>query len=278
MVEPGVAPFTPPIPARYRLRFLLQEFDLCQGSTTVGRGAECHVTLTDALVSRCHARIDVIGELAVLYDLGSRNGVKVNGRTIRQPTGLRDRDRLRLGLQELVFCNVSATRPPAARTTGFLRHCGLCEVPYPREAAACPKCGDAGGRDEETSPDQFCTEAQGSTELEPFLSVLEAAVAQHRFDDADQLLKHLARKVDESVGKGERTDPALLSRLADCAAHTSLALADARWSLWLTLVYCRLSLPMPSSVCALVAKCSVDLTARSDSPARDACTLPVAAD
>lgn len=46
----------------------------------IGRGVDCHVVLTDASVSRVHARVerDAEGRL-VLRDLGSRNGVRVAG-------------------------------------------------------------------------------------------------------------------------------------------------------------------------------------------------------
>ena len=65
--------------ARYRLRFLLQEFDLPRGATLIGRSSDCHVTIEDPLVSRQHARIVIDGDDATLQDLGSRNGVKLNG-------------------------------------------------------------------------------------------------------------------------------------------------------------------------------------------------------
>src|SRR5436853_6009735 len=80
--------------ARYRLRFLLQEFDLPRGATILRRSSDCHVTIEDPLVSRHHARIVLEGDRAVLYDLNSRNGVKVNGQAIKEPTELTDSDRL----------------------------------------------------------------------------------------------------------------------------------------------------------------------------------------
>ena len=64
---------------RFRLRFLLQEIDLPQGDTLIGRSANCQVTLDDPLVSREHARIRIAGASATLEDLGSRNGTTVGG-------------------------------------------------------------------------------------------------------------------------------------------------------------------------------------------------------
>jgi pSer/pThr/pTyr-binding forkhead associated (FHA) protein len=65
--------------ARYRLRFVLQEFDLPRGATIIGRSLECHLTIDDPLVSRQHARITVGDDGAQIEDVGSRNGVRVNG-------------------------------------------------------------------------------------------------------------------------------------------------------------------------------------------------------
>jgi hypothetical protein len=53
-------------PARYRLRFLLQEFDLPAGQTLIGRGDDCHITVFDPAISRRHARIFVDDQHALL--------------------------------------------------------------------------------------------------------------------------------------------------------------------------------------------------------------------
>ncbi len=37
---------------RFRLRFMLQEFELAPGDTLIGRSEECHITLFDPLISR----------------------------------------------------------------------------------------------------------------------------------------------------------------------------------------------------------------------------------
>src|SRR3954469_23152323 len=90
--------------ARFRLRFLLQEIDLPQGDTVIGRSATCQVTIEDPLVSREHARIRIAGDRATIEDLGSRNGVQVAGVAIAGLHSLRDGERVRIGTQEMVFC------------------------------------------------------------------------------------------------------------------------------------------------------------------------------
>jgi pSer/pThr/pTyr-binding forkhead associated (FHA) protein len=87
--------------ARFRLRFLLQEFDLAGPEVVIGRSPDCHITIEDPLVSRNHAKITISGEEAHVADLGSRNGVRINGRHIQGEALLKDGDRVRLGTQEL---------------------------------------------------------------------------------------------------------------------------------------------------------------------------------
>ncbi|MCU1678566.1 MAG: domain containing protein [Frankiales bacterium] len=55
-----------------------KEFPLVRGTSIIGREASCEVRLTDSLVSRQHARINVTDTVEVI-DLGSSNGVVVGG-------------------------------------------------------------------------------------------------------------------------------------------------------------------------------------------------------
>lgn len=69
-----------------------ERWPLDPGSTTIGRSAGCDIVLGDREVSRRHAAIRQDGERWVLVDLDSRNGVRLNGRTLDRPTRLRDGD------------------------------------------------------------------------------------------------------------------------------------------------------------------------------------------
>ena len=65
---------------------------------TIGRSRECDIVLGDSNVSRKHARIAVspAGDWTI-EDLGSTNGVQVNGARATGPAVLRPGDRLDLG-------------------------------------------------------------------------------------------------------------------------------------------------------------------------------------
>lgn len=240
--------------ARYRLRFLLQEFDLPRGATILGRSSDCHVTIEDPLVSRHHARIVLDGDRAVLHDLNSRNGVKVNGVAIKEPTELKDGDRLRIGTQELVFCRVEAAPNASAKPTGFLRHCARCRMPYPQEAGACPNCGATEALDEETLSGQFGAAAQAIWSVQLFVEVLERALSLGRFEDVNRILRRATVQVEERLVRGDSIDGGQLAKLAVGAARSSLALGEATWGLWVAQVYRRVPLVVPEDVVARLAE------------------------
>jgi pSer/pThr/pTyr-binding forkhead associated (FHA) protein len=85
------------------------------GALVVGRGRDADLVLADELVSRHHARVSPHGSVAVVEDLGSRNGTFVNGEAIHGPTRLAPGDQLQLGvtLVELRSARQIAERPSA---------------------------------------------------------------------------------------------------------------------------------------------------------------------
>jgi pSer/pThr/pTyr-binding forkhead associated (FHA) protein len=68
----------------------------------IGRSRECDIQITDPNVSRHHAELRREGAAFWLVDLGSTNGVDVNGRR-QHRTKLADGDRLTFGTTEAVF-------------------------------------------------------------------------------------------------------------------------------------------------------------------------------
>ena len=82
-------------------------FELQPGDYTIGRSPEYPIVIFDSSISRIHARLRVaeLGNITI-EDLGSRNGVDVNGKLTRFGP-LRLNDRLRLGA---VPCLLTAER------------------------------------------------------------------------------------------------------------------------------------------------------------------------
>jgi pSer/pThr/pTyr-binding forkhead associated (FHA) protein len=74
-----------------------------EAGATLGRSRDCDVVLADPNVSRRHAELRPSGGAWVISDLGSTNGVKVNGRRIDHPAALNPGDRIELGTAALTF-------------------------------------------------------------------------------------------------------------------------------------------------------------------------------
>lgn len=73
------------------------------GGALVGRSRDCDIVLDDSNVSRRHAEISPSGRGWVIKDLGSTNGVRVNGRTVDGPHPLEGGDRVELGTVDVRF-------------------------------------------------------------------------------------------------------------------------------------------------------------------------------
>ena len=98
-------PLQAPHPQRGTARLRIDGRTTIVGSAgaVIGRSRECDVVLDDANVSRRHAELRPSGGSWIVVDLGSTNGVKVNGRPISGPQSLRSGDTLVLGSSSLIF-------------------------------------------------------------------------------------------------------------------------------------------------------------------------------
>jgi hypothetical protein len=223
--------------ARYRLRFLLQEFDLPRGVTVIGRSLDCNLTIEDPLVSRQHARIAIDDEGGVLEDMGSRNGVRVNGIAVHGPTRLRDGDRVRIGTQDFVFTRVDPAGRAHSKTTGVLRLCANCRLPYPREMVACPNCEATEQTDEETLSGSFGGDNQTAWSVALLVEAIERALTLGRITDAERIVRRATAQVEELVSAGGTVDPKALAALSAQAVATTLATNEPTWGLWIFDIY-----------------------------------------
>jgi len=240
--------------ARYRLRFLLQEFDLPRGLTVIGRSLDCNLTIEDPLVSRQHARIEVDDEGGKVEDMGSRNGVRVNGVQIRGPTPLKDGDRVRIGTQDFVFCRVDPMGKAHSKTTGVLRLCAKCRLPYPREMVACPNCEATEQTDEETLSGSFGTQNQTAWSVQLLVEALERALTLGRVGDAERIVRRATAQVEELIAAGGAIDTKALASLSTQAVATTLASNDPTWLLWVIDIYRRTDRVPPSEIVDRIAE------------------------
>jgi len=88
---------------KHTLRYRQQDLELPEGRFMIGRAASCQLSLDDPLVSRNHAVISVSAAGVTVEDLGSRNGVVVNGERIQGVHKVKHGDQIVIGSQELMY-------------------------------------------------------------------------------------------------------------------------------------------------------------------------------
>jgi hypothetical protein len=78
---------------------------LGSGGATLGRSRDADIVLDDANVSRKHAEVRPSGGSWIVRDLGSTNGVKVNGRRLDpiRPQSIKPGDVIELGTSRAIF-------------------------------------------------------------------------------------------------------------------------------------------------------------------------------
>ncbi|UJP09508.1 DUF3662 and FHA domain-containing protein [Microbacterium sp. KUDC0406] len=93
---------------------------LTKARTVIGRGSDADVTISDAGSSRRHAEILWDGERALLRDLGSTNGTKIDGQKIRE-AALPPETTFMIGRTDLTFRVIPVSgRDDATRAMGTL--------------------------------------------------------------------------------------------------------------------------------------------------------------
>jgi hypothetical protein len=86
-----------------KLRYEGKTAVLRSSGGVIGRSRDCDVVLSDQNVSRRHAEVRPSGGKWIVKDLGSTNGVKVNGRRITGPQSLKPGDTIELGTSTIDF-------------------------------------------------------------------------------------------------------------------------------------------------------------------------------
>lgn len=226
---------------RFRLRYRSTDLELPLGEFIVGRSSECHLALDDARVSRRHARFHVEPASVHVDDLGSRNGVHVNGHRIQEPTRL---DHLaRVGIGDQLLTLVVLDEDPHRTLELAVVHCVRCGAPNARGAERCERCREPlpGSRRHLAQTVELPrpvgeTETPRSTPQSSFdvvRGLAEKAFALGKRDDAERLLRpQLESLLALAQSEGE-LDDALFS----AAAQAALRLVDqgpaTRWIDWL---------------------------------------------
>lgn len=247
----------------FRLRYQAHDLELPLGDFVVGRSTECQLSLDDPLVSRRHAVLRVRRDGASVQDLGSRNGVSVNGVKINGERELSPGDRVAIGSQEMVF-NVAADTHPAAsageevyrRATQTLGAAYVMDLRSAVEAAKESKDKEAKeGKDKESSAvrptiaDPPTADASRSVQSFQLLGgVADKALAMNKAEDAERILQVLLNDVMSRVRDGQTVDASVAEPAVRYAARLAGATGKSSWAEYTFELYRRLRRVLPAPV------------------------------
>jgi hypothetical protein len=181
----------------------------------------------------------VVGDDASLEDLGSRNGVLVNGERLRGTVPLQAGDRIVIGGQELTLTLTNLSR--RATKTNFTQ-----PIPTKGDDDAPPGApGTRGPIDQRGTPlppdaavSDLGTETRHASSVSLLLGVATKALALGKLDDASRILANLVAAWDRqllSTARKESLDA--LEGTALVAVQVATATGRARWVDWVFEVY-----------------------------------------
>jgi Inner membrane component of T3SS, cytoplasmic domain len=204
---------------RFRLRYMNHDLELNEGEFVVGRNASCQLSLDDPLVSRRHAIFTVHADAVTLEDLGSRNGVSVNGERLAGRVLLRPGDRVQIGSQEMILVAASsegvrtATRNPLKMTLPKLPDLSVSSKP--------PSASE---------PDPESSMVRRADAFNLLGSVADKALAMGKHAEAERILASPLADVIEASRAGKRITPSLLDQAARFSARLATATGKGAWA------------------------------------------------
>ncbi|MFW5876959.1 MAG: FHA domain-containing protein [Myxococcota bacterium] len=228
--------------SNYRLRYQSTDLEMPVGDFVIGRSSSCHLALDDALVSRRHAVFHVAEDGVTVEDMGSRNGITLNGRRVEGQQPVSHLDRVTIGSQELILIEIGK-RNQGNRPTREYALCEKCGSPVDPDHGRCSSCGAAvsgksvaGATLEMQVPVGNPSEPAGGGGtgggFHLIAGIADKALAMNRFAEVERMLAtHLDGMLEQARNGGHIPDEQLQQ-----ATHFALRLAEGlsqpRWIDW----------------------------------------------
>jgi predicted component of type VI protein secretion system len=233
---------------RFRLRYLHHDLELHEGEFSLGRSAECQLSLDDPLVSRRHAVLVVTRDRVTLEDLQSRNGVHVNGERIAGKVALRSGDTIAIGEQELTLVvGRDVTERDILSTTQAAHHTLPKIAVHERDASGAGRPST----DPPSAPGEPTIDTPPDRRAQAFSllgGLAEKALAMGRAEEAERLLASALSEVVESSRAGTRPSQSQVDAAARLAAKLATATAKGTWVDYVIDLYRAEGRPCPAPV------------------------------
>lgn len=211
------------------------DVELRVGRTLIGRHDSCQVVLDDPLASRRHAAVQFDGHTAVVHDLGSVNGVLVNGARINGTEALRNGDELRLGNQSIhVYLGPTAGRTHQRKRWGA----ETLSAQHTAELLA--------------QPVEEATAIRDGEALETLVLVANKMLALGRGDDAERIVRGALNDVAVAAQHGSELDAETLELASTVAVKLAEATRRGEWINYVFRLYQARRMLVPASVIDLL--------------------------
>jgi hypothetical protein len=220
------------------------------GAFSIGRSSKCSLSISDELVSRKHAVFHVGTEAVHLDDLGSRNGVVVNGTPVEEQCRLTHMDRIYIGREELVLIDAAKATDGIETAPHVLcdfcgavngaakRHCGDCGRRLASKADATLKERSLPASMSENPKDAEVTRTGATRDV--IGGIAAKAITMGRFEEAermlipymDALLERAVRQQPLSKCEEEEDADEIFSTAIGNALELAQGLRDPKWIDW----------------------------------------------
>jgi pSer/pThr/pTyr-binding forkhead associated (FHA) protein len=239
-------------PVGVKLRYRQCLITLRAGKLYLGRSPDCELAISDPAVSRRHARLWVSPSQIVIEDLGSQNGVYVNGTRIQGPCELRAGDRLRICTHELELVDVQVELPPepnryritadtfegADKTTLVEELSAGTSRPPPQQQRMSMRVDSASTPRPSSSP-------PGSDSLAKAVVVLDEALNAGDLSEAERRLGPILMRVHELLLEQHPSGLELAEHVVVSAARLASETRNAAFMNYAVTLYQLLNRPLP---------------------------------
>jgi pSer/pThr/pTyr-binding forkhead associated (FHA) protein len=232
----------------FRLRYQQHDLELTAGTFAIGRSAACQLSVDDPLVSRRHALFTVAADTVEVEDLGSRNGVSVNGKKVEGRVRVLPGDKIVIGAQELGLILVAEDEAGPPPTNARVTRQFMATISQP--------AGDAWAEDAETTriarPNLDAVDESSVVKrmagLRVLGSIAEKALAMGRAEEAERVLAAPLADVLDATRKTRATPPAIAEQATRFAAKLATATGKGAWVDYAVEIYTALQRPAPAAV------------------------------
>ncbi|HEU4407952.1 MAG TPA: FHA domain-containing protein [Polyangiaceae bacterium] len=230
---------------RYRLRYLQHNLELSPGQFLIGRSTDCQLSVDDPLVSRRHARLLVTDEAVYVEDLGSRNGVLVDGVRIDGRHRLRDGSKVTVGGQEMVIVDAQRSHTGAP---GSMTHADSSAMRHPTLSLSQPPSNVLAANGASLAADPQVDDPSRRVDALRLLGgVANKALALGRTEEAERILSTRLFRILEVTKKtpGEMP-PEVVDQAARFAARLAGATTKGSWVDYVVDLYAAQVRPFPA--------------------------------